>query len=216
MNETPTVLLGPSPSGARCVVVLLHGRDQDPDWIVKHVVARLPDDPSVAWIVPAAPGRSWYPGRYTEPPEALAPHLEQALATVDGCVARAAGGVGLARTVLTGFSQGACLAAEYALRHPARYGGLVLFTGAHIAPDTPRTVPGHLDGTPAFLGTGAHDEWVAAEHVRATAGLLADHGARVDSRVYQGRPHEVGDDEIAAAHALLTGVAAPGATPDDR
>ena len=207
MDETDAArLLGSPLTAARCVVVLLHGRDQDPDWITEHVVDRVPDDPGIAWIVPAAPGRSWYPGRYTEQPDALQPHLGQALATVDDCVSRAAGAVGLPRTVLAGFSQGACLAAEYALRHPGRYGGLLLFTGAHIPPDTRREVRGSFAGTPAFLGTGSHDEWVQATDVRATADLLERHGARVQVKVYEGRAHEICADEIAAGAALLTAV----------
>ena len=219
-----TRLRGAAPGSARCAVVLLHGRDQDPDWITEHVVDRVAD-PDVAWIVPAAPGGTWYPGRYTDPLDANQPYLDDALATIDRCTATAEAAVGRERTVLAGFSQGACLCTEYALRHPARYGGLLLFTGARIGPPgTGRTTTGRADsgrtttgrtttgrtggfaGTPAFLGTGSHDEWVAVEHVRTAAALLEQRGARVELRVYPGRPHEICDDEIERARALLSAV----------
>ena len=84
------------------------------------------------------------------------------------------------RLVLGGFSQGACLAAEYALRNPRRYGGLLLFTGGYIGP--PGWFPsrsGSFAGTPCFLGTADPDDWVPVWRVHETASVLGALGASV-------------------------------------
>jgi predicted esterase len=68
------------------------------------------------------------------------------------------------RTILLGFSQGACLALEFAARNARRYGGVVGLSGALIGPDdTPRNFAGSLDGAPvSSMGTAMkflrHDE----------------------------------------------------------
>lgn len=55
------------------------------------------------------------------------------------------------RTMLCGFSQGACLALEFAARHARRYGGVVGVSGGLIGPDdTPRNYAGSLAETPSF------------------------------------------------------------------
>jgi predicted esterase len=110
------------------------------------------------------------------------------------------------RVVLGGFSQGACLAAEYALRFPGRYGGLLLYTGGFIGP--PGTVPprmGSFDETPAYLGTSNPDAWVPADRVRETSDALTALGAVVTLDIFEGMDHLVNDDEIAAGRALLSG-----------
>lgn len=55
-------------------------------------------------------------------------------------------GIGAERTVLIGFSQGACLTLEFVAHHAQRYGGVA---GGLIGPDgTPRDYSGSLAGPP--------------------------------------------------------------------
>jgi predicted esterase len=111
------------------------------------------------------------------------------------------------RIVLGGFSQGACLTAEYVARHPARYGGVILFSGGLIGP--PGTVwddGGRFEGTPVFLGCSDRDSHVPESRVRETADLLTRMGAQVTMRIYPGMGHLVNDDEIAAAREVLDAV----------
>jgi predicted esterase len=108
------------------------------------------------------------------------------------------------RTVLLGFSQGACLATEYAARHARRYGAIVGLSGGLIGPDgTPRDYPGSLDGTPVFLGCSDVDFHIPEARVRETAKVLGRLGAQVDMRLYPGMGHLVNEDEIDAVRALL-------------
>ena len=44
------------------------------------------------------------------------------------------GRLGPDRLVVVGFSQGACVATEYALRHPGKVAAIVVFTGCLMGP----------------------------------------------------------------------------------
>ena len=115
-------------------------------------------------------------------------------------------GVPLSRVVVGGFSQGACLACEYVWQHPARYGGLVAFSGGLIGPPgtTWASTPAYaLDGLPAFLGCSDVDNHVPKWRVEESAEALRGIGADVTLRLYPGIGHLVNDDEIAHARALL-------------
>ncbi len=91
------------------------------------------------------------------------------------------------RIVLLGFSQGACLALEYAARHAQRYGGVVGLSGGLIGADaTPRDYGGSLDGTPVLLGCDDDDFHIPAARVDETAIVLERLGAMVDKRLYHG------------------------------
>ena len=114
--------------------VLLHGRGRTPEEMIG-LADRLSLD-SCRWVVPAAATGSWYPHRFMEPLDLNEPSLSRAIDDCDRAVDDASeqGRIPSARIVVIGFSQGACLAAEYALRHPGRCGALVMFTGGLIGP----------------------------------------------------------------------------------
>jgi phospholipase/carboxylesterase len=96
---------------ARAVGVLVHGRDQGPE-VMLEVTERLRLD-EVAYVLPAAAQRSWYPGRYYDPLAQNEPDLTWSLEACEAAIAVATdAGVAPRRIVLGGFSQGACLVAE--------------------------------------------------------------------------------------------------------
>ena len=114
------------------------------------------------------------------------------------------------RVVLLGFSQGACLSAEYAARRARRYGGLILLSGGLIGPPgTPRNYEGSLAGTPVFLGCSDVDPHIPVGRVHETAQVLEQIGGEVDVRIYQGLGHTVVDDEVLAARAIVERAGAP-------
>ena len=77
------------------------------------------------------------------------------------------------RIALLGFSQGACLALEFAARNAQRFGGLVGLSGGLIGPEgTPRDYPGSLAGTPVFLGCSDVDPHIPLQRVEDTASIL--------------------------------------------
>jgi predicted esterase len=191
---------GPSVEDARAVGVLLHGRGRSPDDVLS--LAERIGDPEVAWVAPAAADNSWWPGSFLAPFAENEPWLSSALGAVDALLHSL--GVPLSQVVLGGFSQGACLASEYALRHPGRYGGLLLYTGGFCGPRG--TVAPQVDafeGTPVYLGTSDPDDWVPVWRVRETAAAFEAQGASVTLEVFAGREHLVNDQEIAAGRGLL-------------
>ncbi len=166
--------------------------------------------PEVACLAPAASGNSWYPERFMAPLERNQPSLNYALEAyhtyVIGLQRR---GVPLRRIILVGFSQGACLTAEYAVRHAAPYGGVILFTGGLIGPDGTRwEYPGTFDGTPVFIGGAEQDGWVPLERMRTTADVFRRMGAHVTTCFYPGNSHEVHEEEIVAARTIVEAVIA--------
>jgi predicted esterase len=121
-----------------------------------------------------------------------------------------AAGIPASRVVLLGFSQGACLALEFAARHARRYGGVVGLSGGLIGPDgTPRDYEGAFDGAPVFLGCSDMDPHVPVERVHETADVFQRMGAQVTKRIYPGMGHTVNADEIAAVREIVDAVAGP-------
>ena len=185
---------------ARVAAVVVHGRDQDPAYMMEHLVEPLAV-PGVAYLLPVAAGRSWYPGRYHDPRAANEPWLSAALDACEVTVALALGArIPPERIVLVGFSQGACLLADFIVRRPRPYAGAALLTGALIgAPE--ELAP--LDGLPVVMVSSRHDDWVSIEDVRATARALEAAGARVDLRVLDDREHLIAPAAVESVRELL-------------
>ena len=186
--------------------VVVHGRDQDPEYMVDRLVARLRLDDDVAYVLPRAADRSWYPGRFYDPMEDNEPCLGWSLEAIEAAVARArGGGRKLPRVALIGFSQGACIVAEHLARRPVPYGAAAILTGALFGtPDAERMPVGSLDGLPMFFGIAEEDDWIPVEAVRGTVAAFQRAGARCELRVYDDPEHGVNDDEILAVRPLLT------------
>jgi predicted esterase len=208
-DPTRTLVAGAPLERARAAVVLLHGRGSSADDIAG--LAQVLAIDRIAYLVPEATGHTWYPQRFIAPLEANEPWLSSALEVVGALVARAgAAGIPAARTVVAGFSQGACLALEFAARNPVRYGAVIGLSGGLIGPpDRPRPPAPKgtsLAGTPVFLGCGDRDGHIPEDVVRSSAEVLKVLGGTVDLRIYPGMGHTINEDEIAAARALLSGL----------
>lgn len=182
---------------------MLHGRGGSPADM--HELARTLDRPQMAWFVPAAAGQTWYPYALREPLKRNGPHLNSALRLLLRALDRAeAGGIPSERVVLFGFSQGACLALEFAARHARRYGGIAGLSGGLMGPDNiARDYAGSLDRTAVFLGCGDVDPHVPKRRVDETATVLERLGASVTKRIYPGMGHTINEDELAFVRTML-------------
>jgi predicted esterase len=203
----PVLAAGAALAGAHAALVMVHGRGATAANILTFAgeLAR----PGLTVLAPQAAGNTWYPESFLAPLAANEPHLSSALALL-GTVLAQIGAVGIPaeRTVLLGFSQGACLALEYAARHARRYGGLVGWSGGLIGPDdAPRDYPGSLVGTPVFLGCSTGDPYIPEPRVALTAEVLRRLGAVVTERIYPGLGHTVNEDELAAARTIVEAAA---------
>lgn len=194
--------------GATLAVIMIHGRGDSARGILG-LARALPTLDTLAYVAPQATRNTWYPYSFLNPMDTNEPWLSSALETV-GAVIRQVEGAGIPpeKTVLLGFSQGACLASEYAARHPKRYGGIVALSGGLIGPDgTPRDYDGTLDGTPAFFGCSDIDPHIPVERVHESAEVYTRLGADVDKRIYPNFGHSVNDDELDYVRTLLTELA---------
>ena len=203
-DTQPIAHAGAPLEGADAVMIMVHGRNASPASILS--LGDAIDRPRVACIAPGAAGGTWYPYSFLAPREQNEPGLSSALGVLEslvtGLIAR---GVPSRRIVLLGFSQGACLSAEFALRHPRRYGGVLVLSGGLIGPPgtTWDDVAGTLGGTPVFLGCSDVDGHIPKERVIESEHVLTRLGADVKRTLYPGMGHLVNEDELVEVRAVL-------------
>lgn len=207
----PVRLAGAPLDRAAGLAILVHGRGgsaEDMLGLARHLAR-----PDFAFAAPQAAGATWYPGRFLEPLVRNEPWLGSALGVLDALVrGAAAAGFGPERILLLGFSQGACLSLDYAMRNPGRWGGVAGLSGGLIGPlGTGRPDGIDFEGTPVFLGCSDVDAHIPVEYVREAADLFRARGAAVDERIYPGFGHAINPDEVAAVRDLMAGIAAPAA-----
>ena len=191
--------LGQSP----VVVIMIHGRGAGPENILE--LASALAQPDVTYLAPAAANNTWYPYSFMSDIARNEPYLSSALSVVKSLVSQVeASGIRRDRIVILGFSQGACLTTEFAIRNASPFGGFVAFSGGAIGPPgTKWDETGRFDGTPIFFGCSNVDPHIPEPRVIESAGLCERMGATVTRRIYPGMGHLVNDDEIAWARALL-------------
>lgn len=203
----PVAHYGTKIESATAAMILLHGRGATAQDIL--LLSHELRAPHIAFLAPQAANATWYPNRFIAPVASNEPWLSSALAVVDGLVASlVSAGISHEKIVLLGFSQGGCLATEYAARQPRRYAAIVgLSAGLIENGDQPRGYAGNLDGTPVLLGCSDVDFHIPLARVERTAQIFATLGAAVDKRIYPGMGHTVNQDEIEAIQRLLDALA---------
>jgi predicted esterase len=198
---------------------MVHGRGAGPENILD-LVPRLAR-PNCAYLAPSAAGRTWYPYSFMADRSSNEPGLSSGLQVLDRLVQHIVEqGLPDRRILLLGFSQGACLTAEFAFRHPARYGGVIVFSGGLIGPPGtawggPHSAAspqgGALEGAPVFFGCSDVDPHIPKTRVEESASAFARMGAVVTTRIYPGMGHLVNEDEISFAQTMIDAAATGGA-----
>jgi phospholipase/carboxylesterase len=199
----PVYTAGEPLDRASAAMLMVHGRGASAEDILS--LAGQLATPGFVYLAPQAAGNTWYPNRFLDPIESNEPWLSSALSFAGDVLGQITdAGIPFERTILLGFSQGACLALEFAARNARRYGGLVGLSGALIGPDqTPREYAGTLDGTPVFLGCSDQDFHVPKERVDETAEVLQRLGGDVTKRFYPNMGHTVNEDEIDFVRGMM-------------
>jgi phospholipase/carboxylesterase len=184
-------------------VIMLHGRGATAADILSLTDHFAEKD--LAYVAPQAPGNSWYPYSFLAPLDQNEPALSAALATVGELIDNMARDrVTPERVVLLGFSQGGCLALEYAARHARRYAAVIGLSAGLIGPEhTQRNYAGSLLGTPVFLGCGDRDDHIPLARVEESRKVLRGLGGEVKQRIYRGMGHGINDEEIAEVRSML-------------
>ena len=202
----PVVTSGPGIESSRAAMIMLHGRNAGPRNILE--LAGVLAHPDFTYLAPTASGGTWYPYSFMADKASNEPGLSSGLWVIDQLVRDIESrGIPKRRIVLLGFSQGACLASEYAVRHADRLGGVIAFSGGVIGPPgTTWESPGTFDGTPVFLGCSDIDAHVPKARVDESAIVFERMGAAVTKRIYPGMGHLVNDDELERARLVMAGV----------
>jgi predicted esterase len=205
-EQKPVLTTGRALDEAAAAMVMIHGRGATAESILE-LAAELPHR-DFAYVAPQAAGGSWYPKSFLAPVEENEPKLTSALASLDQLM-ESLGQVGLAsdRIVLLGFSQGACLALEFAATRAQRYGAVVGLSGGLIGPPgSTRKDAGDLAATPVFLGCSPRDPHVPAWRVDETAATLAALNGRVGKRFYPELGHAINRDELEKIRSMMAKV----------
>ena len=192
----------------RAAMIMIHGRNAGPENILE--LARLLPHPDFSFLAPSAAGGTWYPLSFMAETARNEPGLSSGLEVILELVRSIeAQGVPRRRIILLGFSQGACLSSEFAVRHASRFGGVVALSGGLIGP--PGTVwnyPGSFEGTPVFLGCSDVDSHIPKARVDESAVVFSGMGAMVTERIYPGMGHQVNEDELEFVRRLMAEVVA--------
>lgn len=199
----PVRIAGEPVQRAQAAMLMVHGRGARAEDILS-----LSDQfaqPGFAYFAPQAAENSWYPNRFCAPISSNEPWFSSGIAFLEAVFSQIVqAGIPPERTMLLGFSQGACLALEFTARHARRYGGLVGLSGALVGPDgMRRDYTGSLAGTPVFLGCSDVDIYVSKERVQHAAEVLRRLGGDPTVRLYPNMDHSVNQDEIDFVRSMM-------------
>jgi len=190
---------GATQAEARLVVYGVHGRTQSPADLIQ-LADRLGLE-GIRWQLPEAAGNSWYPGKFMEPQSWNQPQLDQALGVLEeqlGTLIRERDEGG-APVVVLGFSQGACLLAEYLLTRQPAVDGAVLHTGGYLGPG-PRSfepgAPGALSQLAVELFCADEDPWVPLHRAKETAAAFESLAAATTMTVYRDEEHHITEHAV--------------------
>jgi predicted esterase len=208
----PVYQSGEALEKARAAMVLVHGRGATAEDIL--TLTTEFNLGGFTYLAPQAAGNTWYPQSFLSPIQQNEPYLSSALELL-GYIGERLGEAGFPpeRTILLGFSQGACLALEFAARNARRYGGLAGLSGGLIGPPgTPREYPGSLEGTPVFLGCSDVDPHIPKSRVLETAEVLKKMGGEVNTILYPRMGHMVNQEEIHHVRKMMENLLEEGAS----
>lgn len=197
---------GPSLPRAKAAMVMAHGRGATAQSMF--ALAEEFAQPDFYFAAPQAYNHTWYPYSFLAPREKNQPGISsglQALHDVIESITEA--DIHEDRIILLGFSQGACLATEFAARHPQKYGGIVALSGGLIGPEIEASdYRGSLEKTPVFLGCSDTDPHIPKERVDITGEVFDKLNAQVNKQIYPGMGHTINQDEIKTIRGMMTDI----------
>jgi predicted esterase len=207
-NHLEAMQFGARPADARVLCVFVHGRTQSPEDMIEQVVGRLAGD-GVAFALPRAENNTWYAARATDPlTDATREQLGASLDYIHGVVhsLRQAGGSDKPMLV-GGFSQGACLTLEYAMRFGPWDGAMVNLTGCRVGIQSDQRPHADLHNMPVYLTGSDSDPWVPVTAFAEASESLGRARAKLRCELFPGRAHQASAMEVAALDAILSDLA---------
>jgi predicted esterase len=202
-QEQPILMAGEPLDKAAAAMILVHGRGASAEGILTLTNEFIHD--GFAYLAPQATNSTWYPFPFLAPIENNEPWLSSALQVLENTLGEIEKtGIPASRTMILGFSQGACLAMEFIARNPQRYGGAAALSGGLIGPPGKLfSYPGSLENTPIFIGCSDIDPHIPLERVHETTETLRKLGAQVSESIYPGMGHTINQDELEQVNILM-------------
>jgi phospholipase/carboxylesterase len=194
------------PSG---LLVFLHGYGADGADLLGLADVLAPHLPGVAFAAPDAPercvgggfGYQWFPIPWLDgsPVELAEAGLDAASKDLNGFLdARLAeAGLGADRLVLVGFSQGAMMSLQVALRRAEPVAGVVAISGRLLRPD--RLAAEIMVRPPVLLIHGDQDPVVPFQDMEKAGQALVGAGVPTYGHVMKGTGHGIAPDGLGAA-----------------
>ncbi|CAN7548669.1 alpha/beta hydrolase [Rhizobium sp. LjRoot254] len=207
MHDAP-LRLGVPLAEAKVLCVFVHGRTQAPEDMREQVVERLKTS-GVSFVLPRAAGNSWYDARATDPlTDESRRQLNASLVHVRDIVTDFARNAGRSLPMLVGgFSQGACLTLEYAMKYGPWDGGMVNLTGCRVGTPSCDRPFADLDRMPVYLTGSDKDPWIPVEAFAGAAEALGKARAELRCDIFPDRGHEASDTELVQLDEILAGLA---------
>jgi phospholipase/carboxylesterase len=203
-RKIDTVYAGKELIEAQKVLFLIHGRGATAQSILP-LANEIGVSEKYALMAPNAFNNTWYPYSFVAPEAQNQPYLDGALSLIDVLVQEVKNESILAENIhFMGFSQGACLAAEYVARNAQPFGSLHVYSGGLIGHQfDEKKYQGSFNDMPVFIGCSDTDAHIPLQRVHESTALFKKLGASVDERIYPNAPHSVFQDEIDASRAIL-------------
>lgn len=204
-HEDQPILMGGAPlESARGAMILLHGRGGTSRDILSLTSGM--QEPGFVYIAPQAAKNTWYPYSFLSPIEKNEAQISSVFGIISTLIdSLTKTGIPPEQIILLGFSQGGCLAVEFAMRNPRRYGGVVSLGGGLIGTKESlrRPYPGSLANTPIFFGSSDKDPHMPQERIHLSAEILQNLGGEVTTRIYPNMGHTVNEDEMEMINIIM-------------
>lgn len=202
-QQSYTARAGVDMKEADAAMIMVHGRGASAESIL--TLADEFDNGKIHYAAPQASGSTWYPYSFLAPTDQNEPGLSSGLQAIFDLVSELEeNGIPKEKILILGFSQGACLASEFAARHPVKYAGVIALTGGLIGDSVSAdNYSGSLEGTPYFVGSSDVDPHIPEQRVHDSAEIMEGLGATITKKLYTGMGHTVNMDEIDHIKKLL-------------
>ncbi|MBZ0182118.1 MAG: dienelactone hydrolase family protein [Melioribacteraceae bacterium] len=188
---------------AKRAMILIHGRGATAESILSLSNEFNLED--TIFVAPQARDFAWYPYRFIEARAKNEPGITSGLTLINSIIAALnESGIENNSISLLGFSQGACLTIDYALRYPKKYAGVFVLSGGLIGDViNPNDYKGDLENTPIFFGCSNIDFHIPEVRVNESAEITKSLNADVTVKIYENMGHTINEDEIEIINSIL-------------
>jgi phospholipase/carboxylesterase len=190
-------------NSVKSAMILIHGRGSTAESILSLTTEF--HDKNYLFAAPQANGNTWYPYSFLAPVKDNEPGITSGLKVISDLIEKLnKSEIEDKEIILLGFSQGACLALEYAARNAKSYKGVIGLSGGLIGEEIEdERYEGSFENCPVFLGCSDIDPHVPLERVNQTETIMQKLNASVTKKIYKNMGHVINEDELNFIHSIL-------------